>query len=172
MLLQRALVLAASPTAEFPFVDNPIVGASFWVGRLTAMKVMARYLWLAIWPVKLSADYSYSEIPLARGSFADWTAWIAIAIGLGMLVWLWKRSRPAFFFACFGFLNLLPASNLLFPIGTIMAERLLYLPLAGLAGVSCARHRFRRPSIPSGAPNACHHRSDCGRICNPHVGPQ
>ena len=131
MLLQRALVLSASPPAEFPFVDNPIVGASFWVGRLTAIKVLARYLWLAIWPVKLSADYSYSEIPIAHGSLADWTAWIAIAIVLCLVTSLWKRSRLAFFFACFGFLNLLPASNLLFPIGTIMAERLLYLPLAG-----------------------------------------
>jgi tetratricopeptide (TPR) repeat protein len=131
MLLQRALVLSASPPAEFPFVDNPIVGASFWVGRLTAIKVLARYLLLAIWPVKLSADYSYSEIPLARGSFADWTAWIAVAFALSVVAVLWKRSRPAFFLACFGFLNLLPASNLLFPIGTIMAERLLYLPLAG-----------------------------------------
>ena len=131
MLLQRMLVLSASPPAEFPFVDNPIAGASFWIGRLTAIKVLARYLWLTIWPVKLSADYSYSEISLVRGSFADWAAWIAIAIGLGVLVWLWKRSRPAFFLACFGFLNLLPASNLLFPMGTIMAERLLYLPLVG-----------------------------------------
>jgi tetratricopeptide (TPR) repeat protein len=131
MLLQRALVLSASPPAEFPFVDNPIVGASFWVGRLTAIKVLARYLWLAIWPVKLAADYSYSEIPLARGSLVDWTAWIAIAIALCLVALLWRRSRPTFFFACFGFLNLLPASNLLFPIGTIMAERLLYLPLAG-----------------------------------------
>ena len=131
MLVQRAIVLSASPPAEFPFVDNPIVGASFWVGRLTAIKVLASYLWLAIWPVKLSADYSYSEIPLARGSFADWTAWIAVAIAVAMIALLWNRSRPAFFFACFGFLNLLPASNLLFPIGTIMAERLLYLPLTG-----------------------------------------
>jgi len=139
MLVKRALVLAASPTAEFPFVDNPIVGASFWVGRLTAIKVLARYVWLAIWPVKLSADYSYSEIPLAHGSLADWTAWIAVAIGVCLIALLWKRSRTAFFFACFGFLNLLPASNLLFPIGTIMAERLLYLPLAGwLACVALA----------------------------------
>jgi len=131
MLLQRALVLSTSPPAEFPFVDNPIVGASFWVGRLTAIKVLARYLWLVIWPFKLSADYSYSEIPLAHGSFADWIAWIAVALAVAGIALLWKRSRPAFFFACFGFLNLLPASNLLFPIGTIMAERLLYLPLAG-----------------------------------------
>jgi hypothetical protein len=60
---------------------------------------IARYLWLAIWPLKLSADYSYSEIPLARRSFSDWTAWIAVVISLGVLVWLWRRSRPAFFFA-------------------------------------------------------------------------
>ena len=131
MLLQRTLVLSASPPAEFPFVDNPIAGASFWVGRLTAIKVLARYLWLAIWPVKLSADYSYSEIPLTHRSLGDWTAWIVVALGVCLVAWFWKRSRLAFFFACFGFLNLLPASNLLFPIGTIMAERLLYLPLAG-----------------------------------------
>ena len=139
MLVQRALVLSASPPAEFPFVDNPIAGASFWAGRLTAIKVLARYLWLAIWPVKLSADYSYSEIPLTRGSLGDWIAWIAVALGVCLVACLWKRSRLAFFFACFGFLNLLPASNLLFPIGTIMAERLLYLPLAGwLACVALA----------------------------------
>ena len=147
MLVQRALVLTASPAAEFPFVDNPIVGASFWVGRLTAIQVLARYLWLAIWPAKLSADYSYSEIPLASGSVADWTAWLAVAMALWMVALLWKRCRAAFFFACFSFLNLLPASNLLFPIGTIMAERLLYLPLAGwLACLALAIDSAARPS--------------------------
>ena len=152
MLVQRALVLSASPPAEFPFVDNPIAGASFGVGRLTAIKVLARYLWLAIWPVKLSADYSYSEIPLIRGGLGDWTAWLAIAVVLCVIAWLWKRSRPAFFFACFGFLNLLPASNLLFPIGTIMAERLLYLPLAGwlaclAIAIDSAAYRSRRAHL-------------------------
>ena len=54
MLWQRSVVLAASPKAEFPFVDNPIAGANFWIGRLTAIKVLARYFWLTIWPWKLS----------------------------------------------------------------------------------------------------------------------
>jgi tetratricopeptide (TPR) repeat protein len=132
MLWQRATVLSASLPAEYPFVDNPIAGAGFWIGRLTAVKVLARYLWLAIWPLKLSSDYSYSEIPLARGSLQDWVCWIAVAGALVLAVILWKRNRLAFFFVAFAFLNLLPASNLLFPIGTIMAERLLYLPLVGL----------------------------------------
>jgi tetratricopeptide (TPR) repeat protein len=145
MLWQRSLVLAASPPAEFPFVDNPIAGADFWTGRLTAIKVLAHYLWLTVWPLKLSADYSYSGIPLARGSSWDWIAWIAVAIVLCLVALALRRNRLLFFFACFGFLNLLPTANLLFPIGTIMAERLLYLPLVGwLACLVIAIHSVRR----------------------------
>lgn len=44
MLYQRFLVLSASPPAGFPFADNPLVGAGFWTSRLTAVKVIARYL--------------------------------------------------------------------------------------------------------------------------------
>ncbi|HXJ39751.1 MAG TPA: hypothetical protein VNH18_10770, partial [Bryobacteraceae bacterium] len=131
----RWMVLAASPPAEFPFVDNPIAGAAFWTGRLTAIKVLARYLWVTVWPLKLSSDYSYSEIPLAKGDTGDWLAVAAMAVVCGLVARLYSRNRPAFFFACFTFLNLLPASNLLFPIGTIMAERLLYLPALGI--VAC-----------------------------------
>src|SRR5213079_2502985 len=47
-------------------------------------------------------------------------------------VLLYRLNRTAFLLACFAFLNLVPASNLLFPIGTIMADRLLYLPSLGL----------------------------------------
>lgn len=132
MLWQRAAVLSSTLPAEYPLVDNPIAAAGFWIGRLTAIKVLARYLWLALWPMKLSADYSYSEITLVRGSLEDWVCWLAVAGAVALTVILWNRDRLVFFFACFAFLNLLPASNLLFPIGTIMAERLLYLPLAGL----------------------------------------
>jgi tetratricopeptide (TPR) repeat protein len=136
MLWQRAVVLSSSLPAEYPFVDNPIAGAGFWIGRLTAIKVLARYLWLALWPIKLSADYSYSEITLARGGIEDWVSWLAVFGAIVLTVILWNRNRLAFFFVCFAFLNLLPASNLLFPIGTIMGERLLYLPLAGLVAAA------------------------------------
>ena len=132
VLWQRAVVLAASPPAEFPFVDNPIAGAAFWIGRLTAIKVLGDYLRIALWPVKLSADYSYAQIPLVSGNLSDWAAWILMAavLSLGPLIYIWNRR--AFFFVCFALLNFLPISNLVFPIGTIMAERLLYLPLVGV----------------------------------------
>ncbi|HEX4808441.1 MAG TPA: hypothetical protein VH325_05900 [Bryobacteraceae bacterium] len=136
MLCARAAVLSASPPAEWPFVDNPITGASFWVGRLTAVKVLARYLGLAFWPATLSSDYSYSQISLAHGSLSDWISWLAVTAALVITIYLYRRDRMAFFFSCFAFLNLLPGSNLLFPIGTIMAERLLYLPLFGLMALA------------------------------------
>jgi hypothetical protein len=56
MLAQRAVVLGASLPAEYPFADNPITGAGFWIGRLTAIKILARYLWLAVWPVKRAGE--------------------------------------------------------------------------------------------------------------------
>jgi tetratricopeptide (TPR) repeat protein len=132
MLHRRSLVLAASPPAEFPFTDNPIVGADWWTGRLTAIKVLARYLWLTIWPAKLSVDYSYNRIRLAHGAAEDWLAYAAVSAVTISVVLLYRWNRTSFFLACFAFLNFVPASNLFFPIGTIMADRLLYLPSLGL----------------------------------------
>jgi hypothetical protein len=136
MWAQRSAVLAGSLGAEFPFTDNPIVGASFLVGRLTALAVMGRYVWLVVWPAKLSSDYSFAQLSLASGSAADWAAWATVA-GLGLaLVVLARRDRAALLFGGFALLAYLPASNLLFASGTIMAERLVYLPSAGLAALA------------------------------------
>src|SRR5262249_17784775 len=132
LLYQRSVVVAASAPAVFPFVDNPLVGSGFWVGRLTALKVMAHYLALILWPARLSADYSYAQIPLITGAPGDWIAWLAVCSIGTVLVLLYRRSRAVFFFGLFAFGTFLPTSTLLFPIGTIMAERLLYLPAYGL----------------------------------------
>ena len=132
LLYQRSVVVAASSPAVFPFVDNPLVGSGFWVGRLTALKVMAHYLALILWPARLSSDYSYAQVPLITGAPGDWIAWLAVC-GIGtVLVLLYRRQHAMFFFGLFAFGTFLPTSNLLFPIGTIMAERLLYLPAYGL----------------------------------------
>jgi tetratricopeptide (TPR) repeat protein len=132
MLYQRSIVLAAARPGEFHFYDNPIVGADFWTGRLTAIKVIARYLWLTLWPDKLSIDYSYAQIPLAHGSLQDWAAWITVLAVAILVVALYWWNRTAFFLASFAALTFVPTANLLFPIGTIMAERFLYIPAIGL----------------------------------------
>jgi hypothetical protein len=133
MWIARSRVMAGLGAPLFPFVDNPIIGANFWIGRLTALKVLARYLGLLIWPARLSGDYSYAQIPLADGRPTDFLAWgIVAAATIGTLL-LYRRNKAAFFAAGFSFLTLAPASNLVIPIGTIMAERFLYLPAIGFA---------------------------------------
>ena len=133
--MQRSEVLGASPAAEFPFTDNPIVGAGFWVGRLTAVNAMVRCLWLLVWPAKLSSDYSYAQVPLSHGSAEDVVACVVVVVLAAGAIACLRRQRAVFFFAGFAFLTFVPASNLLFSTGTIMGERLLYLPSIGVVAV-------------------------------------
>jgi protein O-mannosyl-transferase len=131
MLWQRSRVLSGTLPMEIPFTDNPIAGADFLTGRLTALGVIGRYLSLIAWPANLSADYSWSQIPLAHAVLRDWLAAIPALALVPATVFLYRRNRAAFFFLCLGLLWLAPVSNLFFPIGTIMAERFLYLPALG-----------------------------------------
>jgi len=143
MALAGLLYLAARPRMQppqFPFTDNPILGAGFVAGKLTAMKVLGKYLGLLFWPAHLSPDYSYRAIPLFSGalnSWEDWKAVVGLAVCLAALAvgfYGWRRNRPLFFFVLWFFLAIAPTSNLVVQFGTIMAERLLYLPAIGFAG--------------------------------------
>ena len=133
MWYARSAVFAKVLTPEFPFCDNPLVGAGFWTAKLTAVKIVAAYLRLLVWPAHLSSDYSYAQIPLATGSLGDWLAWVLVAAVAAAVLLAFRFNRTVFFVASVAFVTFLPASNLLFPIGTIMAERFLYLPSLALA---------------------------------------
>jgi protein O-mannosyl-transferase len=60
----RHWVFSKLPTYDQPFVDNPLVGADFLTARLTAAKVIIKYIGLLLWPRSLSWDYSYNQVPL------------------------------------------------------------------------------------------------------------
>jgi tetratricopeptide (TPR) repeat protein len=131
----RASVLAKAPAAPLPFVDNPLLGADFWTARLTAIKVIGKYLLLLAWPAQLSYDYSYNAIPVS----SDWKAFLALVVCLAALVLAlcsYRRRKPVFFFILFFFVALAPVSNVFLIVGTIMGERLLYLPSVAFA--ACA----------------------------------
>ncbi len=128
------------PAEDIAAVDNPIVEAGFWTGRLTAVKVLGHDALLLLFPASLSADYSYREVPVVAWpphGLGDLGAIVAL-VALGALGWALARERardrPLFFLGLFSLLALLPATNLVLVIGSIMAERFLYLPLAGFAG--------------------------------------
>ena len=140
----RANVLHSMVTAGIPFTDNPLAAADFWSVRLTAFKVIGKYLLLLIWPAQLSCDYSYDEVPIAGwGDFGALLSLLACAGAIAVAL-RERRRRPLFFCIAFFFATLLPASNLVIPIGSIMAERFLYLPALGFAG--CGVYLLRAPS--------------------------
>jgi tetratricopeptide (TPR) repeat protein len=131
----RGQVLGGLPAGVVPFGENPLVGAGFWTARLTAVKVIGKYLWLLLWPSRLSCDYSYNQIPLF--TWGDWQALAAVAACVALAavaIACYRRSKPVFFFIAFFFAALAPTSNVVILIGTIMAERFLYLPSIGFAG--------------------------------------
>ena len=136
MFYQRAVVLGSSLPKEVPITDNPILAAGFWPGRLTAIDILVRYLWLTVWPARLSADYSWNQIPIAQGTLRDWLALLLILALIPAMIPLFRWNRGAFFLTCFALLWMAPVANVIFPIGTIMAERFLYVP--ALAVIVCA----------------------------------
>jgi hypothetical protein len=135
-LAARTFVLSGQPAGVYPFVDNPIVGATWWRARLTAVAVIANYLKLVVWPFTLSCDYSFPQITATTGAPSDWLRLLLVAATAVGLLAISRVSPPLAFVSAAAAAAFLPASNLLFTTGTIMAERLLYLaaiaPLAVL----------------------------------------
>ncbi len=126
---------------HFLLRNNPLAGLPWDVRLPTALKVAGKYLSLFVWPAQLSADYSYDAIPIATSIgepevLLAGLAWGALA-GLGL--YGYSRNLPPVFFGIgFTLLTYLPVSNFLMIIGTIMGERLFYLPSAGLCLVAGA----------------------------------
>ncbi len=138
-LVLRAWVLGGiERVAAVPSIsaqDNPLAHVSVGPRLLTALAVAGRYLTLMLWPVSLSPDYSYNQIPLAT-SFLDGRVLLASLLWGSLLLLAslsFARGRGAAGFAStFALLTFLPVSNFVLPIGTIMGERLFYLPSVGL----------------------------------------
>ena len=138
-LLVRSQVLANAPHQATPFYENPLLGADFLTGWITAIKTIGRYFGLLVWPARLSWDYGYNEVPLFGWRLDNWEDWKAIAALAGcaaaaiVAVRSWRSRKPLLFAIAFFFVALSPTSNLAIRIGAIMAERFLYLPSVGFA---------------------------------------
>jgi hypothetical protein len=147
--------------AELPFVDNPMIGWDFWTARMTAIKVIGRYLWLLLWPQHLSCDYSYNQIPQVTWRFSNWEdlkaliALISIIAVIVVAIRNFHRNKALSFFILLFFGTFLPTSNLLRIIGSIMAERFMYLPSIGFAGfVVIATYAVCQRIVPQPGPDS------------------
>jgi tetratricopeptide (TPR) repeat protein len=115
-----------------PVLDNPLVLLPANLRILNALRVAWKYVGLQVYPATLSCDYSYDAITL----YSNWQHTIppAVAAAFLLALWVWalrtKRSGWALAGAIYlgGFAV---TANVLIPTGTIMGERLAYLPSAG-----------------------------------------
>jgi protein O-mannosyl-transferase len=144
-------------------IDNQIAIAGFSTGIMTAVKVAGYYLALFAWPATLSCDYAYNQITLFGGTLAsgqDAHAWLALAVLIVLAAAAaiaWRRHRAVTFFLGFAAVAFLPTANLLFPIGTIMAERLMYVPLLGLSAATALALTFAGEGLLNSRPEHARH---------------
>ena len=109
----------------------PYWGDSLWTTVFTMFRAALEYIRLLFLPLWLRVDYVYD----LSTTLLDWRVLGSLAMlgGISFLAW---RDANRSKFLTFGWLwlviGLLPVSNLL-PLTAIMAERFLYLPLAGFA---------------------------------------
>ncbi|HTC63718.1 MAG TPA: tetratricopeptide repeat protein [Candidatus Saccharimonadales bacterium] len=118
---------------EISMVDNPLASVSGGWRILNALRVAWKYVALQFYPAMLSCDYSFNQIPI----YKDWrhTLPAAIAAAAVVAVWVWAFKKRHVGVALAGsiyFAGFATTANILVPTGTIMGERLAYLPSAGL----------------------------------------
>jgi len=133
-LLFRFMVigtLGAIPGHRVAPLDNVLAFVPWGVRARSALGVVWDYFGLLTVPLVLSADYSYNQVPVID-------SWLALRCVAGILLLcaaavgaVWARRPAVRFVVAFPFVALLLTANLLFPIGTVKAERLLYLPSVG-----------------------------------------
>lgn len=113
-------------------IDNPLAEVPAAPRILNALRVAWKYAGLQLYPATLSADYSYNQIPVYGALRYTLPATIAGILVLG--IWVWaakKRHRGLVLSGGIYIASFAITANILKPIGTIMAERLAYLPSLG-----------------------------------------
>jgi hypothetical protein len=138
-LRMRVVLMGDSMVVQnYRRVENPL---AYIENKLHLMLSMAflhtNYLWILVYPVYLSCDWSFNCIPLISSIYDMHNLYSAVAYAsiaipsLWSIVQIFRGSRmamPLLFCIFWGILFFTPASNLFFFVGTMLAERVLYLP--------------------------------------------
>lgn len=134
LALRRAAVGAFGAIEPTPFIDNPLVYTGIGSRIATAVVVLFEYLSVLAAPIRLSADESFNQVPVVV-SVLDPRLIAALGVFalVGGALLAARRRLPVPGLGVLFFLAAMAVtSNVLFPIGTIKAERLLYLPSFGV----------------------------------------
>jgi hypothetical protein len=131
MAMRLAAIGPSMPTAQ-----EVILGATHWQRFLFASETLLRYIGQLAAPIWLCGEYAdYTRLihpavtePMVLASLLAWI------IGAGLVFWAARRRQYLVVTGVAWFLvSILPVSNLIVTVGTIRADRLLFLPSLGFA---------------------------------------
>jgi hypothetical protein len=98
----------------------------------TSLRTCLEYAGMLVFPIKLSADYWSTEVPLIGWNKLIVYASIMLIIASVFFALKFRKNLPAFTWGISFFgISLFPVSNLPFAIGVLKAERILYAPSLG-----------------------------------------
>lgn len=125
------------------FVRGSITGPSKpheqWLGvdatdrMATSIRTTAEYIWMHLFPLKLSADYWSDQVPVV--GFGNLLVIISLLFSLALgavAFWQFKKHKTISWGILFFFITLVPVANFFFAAGFLKAERILYIPSIGL----------------------------------------
>ena len=137
LLALRLEVVQGSSLPVFTRFDNPASQATGLTRHLTLSLLPCLNLGLLLCPARLCCDWTMASIPLLT-SFADIRIlWIILTLvtALSLLytaaISSDKYSKQILFAAAWLVIPFIPASNVFFPVGFVIAERVLYIPSMG-----------------------------------------
>ncbi len=114
------------------FLDNPLAHLPASLRILNALRIGWKYIGLHVYPAALSCDYSYNAILLYSNLRHTIFPALAAAVVLALWGWAaWVRRGEWILAGALYFIGFGVTANILVPTGTIMGERLAYLPSAG-----------------------------------------
>ena len=139
MLFLRIQVMQGASLPVFTKFDNPASVAALLPRYLTFCFLPCLNIWLLLCPSSLCCDWTMGSVPLLT-SLAD-PRILAILATIVMLLSILHTvlispdefSKPVLIATAWFIIPFIPASNLLFPVGFVLAERILYIPSMGFS---------------------------------------
>ncbi len=113
-------------------LNNPLYGATSIEKAATIIYTIGVYFKLLVFPISFSCDYDYNQIPIK--AFSDigvlMSSVLIVFLVVMLIINLSKNKILSYSILFFGITFSL-VSNILFPIGTIMSERFVFIPSIG-----------------------------------------
>jgi len=136
-LIVRFSITGMASSAPQDIMQNPFVHAAILQRLATVSITGGEYLRLLFFPFPLVWDYSCNQIPLATWESGAAVFWAFVYAGMLLFAMLrLPRRSIAAFGALLYLAPLIPVANILFPVGSLMAERFLYMPSLGFCLVA------------------------------------